>query len=141
MHELFGFVTNNWLLMISFVLVCVALSINELFAKRMEGEGITPTDAVNFINHNNAVMIDIRSSNAFNATHIIDSINLPLDSLLSDNNILRKKYIKRKLIVVCAVGKSAVNACKMLKKSGYDAQFLLGGLTAWQNANLPVISV
>lgn len=50
-----------------------------------------------------------------------------------------EKYKDKTIIVVCASGVNAGSACSELKKAGFNAARLSGGITGWRSENLPVV--
>lgn len=49
------------------------------------------------------------------------------------------KHKDKTIIVVCASGLNAGAACAELKKAGFTAARLSGGITGWRSENLPVV--
>ena len=82
--------------------------------------------AMDLIN-NNAIVIDVRSSEEYNTGHIEDSINIPVDSISTVT------YDKDATIIVyCASGVRSANAAKTLISLGYTNVYNLdGGLINW----------
>jgi len=99
---------------------------------------IDPLDATNKINHDEAVVVDVRSMKEFKDGHIINSENIPLNGL---NNSLKalEKHKSKPIIAVCRSGSRSGAACKTLRKAGFEHVYnLRGGMLAWESANLPV---
>jgi len=100
--------------------------------------GLSPTEAVQRMNRDKAVVIDVSEPAEFAIGHVTGSKNLPLaefESRLPDT--VKNKALP--VIVVCASGLRAKKAVATAHKLGYEhAQVLAGGLTAWRTANLPV---
>lgn len=74
-------------------------------------------------------IIDIRSIEKYNSSHIENSINVPIDVLL----INPSKYLSKKeeYYIYCQHGKTSIRACMILCKLGYRVINLLGGYEAW----------
>lgn len=100
--------------------------------------GLEPSAAVQLINRQKAVVVDICEPAEFAAGHIVGSKNIPLGEL----EVRLAGAVKNKtlpLILVCQVGPRSAKAVVVAKKLGYEqAQSLGGGLAAWKAANLPV---
>ncbi len=100
--------------------------------------GLTPAAAVQLINREKAVVVDVSEVEEFAAGHIVGSRNIPLgqfEDKLPD--AVKNKTLP--LILVCPVGSRANRALAMAKKLGYEqAQVIGGGLNAWKEASLPV---
>lgn len=99
---------------------------------------IDPMDATLKINHEDALVLDIRSMKEFSDGHILNAENVPLNSL---GNQLQKleKHKQRPIIAVCRSGSRSQAACSTLRKAGFEQVFnLRGGMLAWENAGQPV---
>ena len=92
----------------------------------------------NLINREDGVVVDVRPMADYSQGHIINSINIPANSLKTQLNRL-EKYKQKPIIVACRSGAQSSAACKQLQKAGFEKVFnLQGGILAWQNANLPI---
>jgi rhodanese-related sulfurtransferase len=99
---------------------------------------VGPTELVNLINRQNAVVVDVRDANDFHAGHIVDAVNLPIAELQTRAREL-DKYKKRPIVLSCRAGQSAPKAAVLLRKHGLEnVSVLAGGMTAWERAQLPV---
>ena len=87
---------------------------------------INSNRAMELIN-DGAVIIDVRTKEEFNDSHIVGAVNIPLDKITTIN------YEKEKtLIVYCATGVRSVEALKKLYDLGYTSLYNLdGGLLNW----------
>jgi len=100
---------------------------------------LLPQEVTLLINHENAIILDVREAKEYAEGHILNSVHIPL-STLSDKMARLEKYRNQPLIASCLSGSRSGNACRMLKKNGFEkVHNLKGGITAWQNANLPLI--
>lgn len=133
-----SFVTHNWMLIIALVVILVMLFFN-LFGSRLRGyEVIDPVESVKLINHEDAVVIDVRENKEYHSGHILNSIHIPQANLASRITEL-EKYKSKPIIVGCRSGHRSGNACALLKKQGFETVYnLKGGVMAWQSANLPL---
>ena len=131
------FILDNWML------IAIAFSSGFfLLLPVVQGaaaSGITPTEAVQCMNREKAVVIDVCSADEFAQGHIKGAVNVPLDELESRLD----KAVKNKsnpVILVCAAGARSKRAQAMAQKLGYEkVHSLQGGLKAWKEANLPVV--
>ena len=133
-----SFVTHNWMLIIALAVILVMLFFN-LFGSRLRGYlPIGPADSVNLINHENAIVLDVRENKEYQSGHILNSIHIPQSALAKRITEL-EKYKSRPIIVGCRSGSRSAFACGLLKKQGFENVYnLSGGVMAWQNANLPL---
>jgi rhodanese-related sulfurtransferase len=112
------------------------------FELRRKAAGITnvePQDAVGLINAD-ATVLDVRSAEAFSRGHIVNAKNIPLDELEASSEKLDKLGDKP-IIAVCDSGMTSNRAVSMLRKAGKESVYnLKGGITAWTQANLPLVT-
>jgi rhodanese-related sulfurtransferase len=101
-------------------------------------QGLTPQNAVQLINRERAVLIDVSDAQEFAAAHAKGAKNIPLKELEAKLGALVKKK-ELPIIFICPMGKRSATATATAQKMGYaGAQTLSGGLKAWRDANLPV---
>jgi rhodanese-related sulfurtransferase len=100
--------------------------------------GLSTANAVQLINRERALVVDVCETDEFAAGHVGGARNVPLGQLEQRlPEVVKNKTVP--LILVCATGARANRALGVAKKLGYDkAQVLAGGLKAWKDANLPV---
>ena len=100
------------------------------------GAAISSAQAVQMMNHQHAVLVDVRPSEAFNSGHVPQARNVPLGDFEKKAAALPKN---KPIIVICDVGRSALGAATRLRKLGFTEVVTLdGGLKAWLTAGLPV---
>jgi rhodanese-related sulfurtransferase len=130
------FIIDNWHL-IALALVSGGLLLWPLL-RGVASPGLEPTAAVNLINREKAVVIDVCQPDEFAQGHIVGSRNIPLADLEAKlGSTVKNKSLP--LILVCQTGMRSGRAVAVAKKLGYEqAQSLAGGLKAWKTATLPV---
>jgi rhodanese-related sulfurtransferase len=132
------FVIKNWYLFAALVVVLSLLAIEPLRRIVYRLKVLSPMEAVNVINRENAVIADIRDPNDFRTGHIVNSLNIPYAELNARATEL-DKYKTRPIIVVDRNGDGAPKVAVMLSKRGLpDVRVLAGGTAAWVRAQLPV---
>jgi rhodanese-related sulfurtransferase len=131
-----SFIVNNWML-IAIALVSGGLLLWPVIQGAATA-GLTPSAAVQLINREKAVVVDVCESNEFAAGHVTGSRNIPLGELEAKlATSVKNKTLP--LILVCQTGARSGRALAIAKKLGYEqAQSLGGGMAAWRTANLPV---
>jgi rhodanese-related sulfurtransferase len=137
MEQLLEFAGNHTLLLGAFFVVLSALMWN-LISDPGGKHAVDPLAATNLINHEDAVVVDVRSIAEFKDGHIVNAINIPLNGF---NNSLKQleKYRDKPIVAVCRSGSRSGSACNTLRKNGFEnAKNLRGGMLAWESANLPV---
>ena len=138
MQDLFPFIQRHWQLSSVLLIILFLLILVEFFRLKKRASEISPTHLIQQINHNNAVIIDIRSTTDFQTGHIIDALSYPLSNLTDPSNTL-KKFKTKSLAIVCYAGISSQKITASLKKAGYNACSLKGGMRAWKEADMPIV--
>lgn len=102
---------------------------------------LSANDAVQLINRQKAVVIDVSEAEEFATGHIGGAKNLPLGQLEEKlPGAVKNKTLP--LVLVCPSGARAKRAVAIAKKLGYEqAESLGGGLKSWKEANLPLEKV
>ena len=136
MPRLLEFLANHSLLgMIFFALLGMFLW---TFLGASGGRRVDPGQATRLINHDNAVVIDVRSDGEYEEGHIINAVHVPLSAISRQLDKL-ERYRTRPIITTCGTGQKAANASGMLRKHGFEKVYSLnGGIAAWQGASLPL---
>lgn len=137
MDQIVEFAGNHALLVGAFVAVLAALLWN-LATDPGGKNAVDPLGATALINHEDAVVLDVRSMAEYKQGHIVNAINIPLNGL--GNNLKQlEKHRNKPIVAVCHSGSRSGSACGVLRKHGFEnVKNLRGGMLAWQNANLPV---
>lgn len=138
MNDLNTFLGNHSALVIAITIIFILLFIIELLRAKRKTNALTPLDLTQKINHEHAVIFDLRSEEQYRHGHIIDAKLQSRASLLANNKLL-DKYRTKPIALVCANGMESQKTAAMLLKSGYNAYSLAGGMRAWLDAQLPVV--
>ena len=106
--------------------------------KGATGGELTAEAAVQLINRQKAVVIDVCETNEFAAGHVGGAKNIPLNQLEEKlPTVVKNKALP--VILVCQSGARSGRAVAIVKKMGYEnTQSLSGGLGAWRAASLPI---
>ncbi|MHB0990410.1 MAG: rhodanese-like domain-containing protein [Burkholderiales bacterium] len=107
---------------------------------KMSGAGeVDPIGAVQLINHENALVLDVREASEFSSGHIANARHIPLGQL-SDSAKTLEKYKDQAIVVNCRSGSRSAMACATLGKLGFTKVYnLKGGILAWQQAQMPTV--
>lgn len=136
MEQLIEFAGNHLLLVFALFAILAMLA----YHTAMDGGkfNIPPQQATTMINHEDAMVIDVRPMADFNKGHIVNAVNIPINGFKNQINQLQK-HKDKPLIVSCRSGNQSQAACRLLRKSGFEQTYnLRGGIIAWQSANLPL---
>ena len=139
MERLPEFIANHSSLVLAFVVI-LGLLIWTLWQGASRGlKKLSPMDATQLINREDAVVLDVRSDGEFNQGHIVNAVNIPQKSL-DDQLSKLEKYRDRPIITACRNGQTALGVGNRLRKNGFEHVYnLAGGLMAWEGANLPLV--
>jgi len=131
------FLIDNWML-ISVAVASGGMLVWPLIAGGMNAGALNPSGAVQLINREKAVVVDVCEPAEFAAGHVSGAKNVPLGELEAKlPGLVKNKTLP--LILVCASGARSSRAVAIAKKLGYEqAQSLGGGLKSWKDANLPI---
>ncbi|MBC7377865.1 MAG: rhodanese-like domain-containing protein [Burkholderiaceae bacterium] len=131
------FLMDNWMLL-GIAIVSGGALLWPLVAGAASAGGLSPNGAVQLINRERGVVVDVSEPEEYAASHVGGAKNVPLaqfETRLTD--AVKNKTVP--LILVCPTGARAAKALPIARKLGYDqAQVLAGGLKAWKDANLPI---
>jgi rhodanese-related sulfurtransferase len=139
MDRYLEFINNHTLLVAGLLLTFFLVVFTEIRRKSHSVRSLEPQDAVRLINKD-AVVIDLRSAEAFARGHIVNAKNIPFDELPSRQETIAK-YKSKPIVAVCDAGMTSGKAVESLRKSGIENVYgLRGGISAWTQANLPLVS-
>ncbi len=139
MQPYLEFATNNLILVTALLISFFLLVFTELRRKAGAVTSIEPPAAVSLINAD-AVIIDLRGADAFARGHIVGAKNIPFDELDANQDKI-DQYKSKPLLAVCDSGMTSGRAVTALRKSGIESVYgLKGGINAWTQANLPLVT-
>ena len=130
----FEFLAQQWILVAALLAVMVMLFMHET---RKAGTSLTPQKAINLVNAEGGVFVDLRDTADFRAGHIGISLVCPayVDTGLLEN------YRDKPVVLVCKMGQSAGPVGKKLNADGFQkVNIMTGGMMEWKNLQLPVVS-
>jgi len=136
-QQLIEFAGNHTLLVLALFAILVMLAGSEIQQRLSQVKAVSPGEATRLLNHENAIMIDMRSDKDYREGHIVNAVNMP-DSKGEVPTTLNK-YRERPVIVYCQRGQQSTAVCNRLSKQGFVSVYhLQGGVQAWQKAELPL---
>ncbi len=99
---------------------------------------ISPTQATQMINREDAIVLDVREPGDYAKGHIPNARLVPAGQVEKRLGEL-EKFKDKPIILHCQSGSRAGAACAVLRKSGFAKVFSLqGGIGAWEQAGLPL---
>jgi len=131
--QLTEFIGNHPILTGSAVALLALLIFGELKQRLSNVREIGPAEATRMLNHDDAVIIDIRNDKDYKDGHIVNAVHV------QDQNTKLEKYRDKPLIICCRSGQQSASLCSKLQKEGFESVYnLKGGILAWQQAELPL---
>ncbi|PKY10695.1 sulfurtransferase [Acidithiobacillus marinus] len=136
--KLLTFAQAQWPLLLVAVALIVMIFKGPLTRKAAGISEVDAKAAVQLINHEEAVVIDVREQNEWAQGHLPGARHIPLGDLPKYMKEL-EKHRGHHVICQCASGMRSARAAASLKKAGFDKIYSLkGGIGAWRSAGLPV---
>ena len=133
-----SFFIDNWMLLLVALSSGAMLMWPALATGGGGAAGVTAAEAVQLMNREKAVVVDVCAADEFAAGHVVGAKNLPLGELEAKlTGAVKNKATP--VVLVCATGARSKRAVAIAKKLGYEnSRSLTGGMGAWRSANLPV---
>ena len=133
--ELINFLIEHFYFSAPLVVVLILFFISN---SKKGGTKISCQSLISLSNQDQALIVDLRSSEAFNSGHITASINIPVNDVSRRSNEIINST--KSVVLVCETGSSSTNAGETLKKEGLKEIFILrGGINEWKMSNLPLV--
>ena len=132
------FAVNHPYLVIAFVVLLALTFFNEMKIATQRFASLTPAAAVQLMNSEDVVVVDVREPGETVGGKIAKAIQIPVGALAKRIGEL-EKHKNKTLLVYCKTGARSGTACKELGKQGFEKVYSLnGGMSAWQDAHLPI---
>jgi rhodanese-related sulfurtransferase len=132
------FILKNWELFLALAVVLALFAAGPLMQFINGIKNIGPMQAVQLVNREGGVFVDVCQPEEYKAGHIPNALNVPLTTLREPLKQL-EKYKNKPVIVSCRSGNRSVKGAIVLRKQGFQTVYsLAGGLTSWQRDNLPL---
>ena len=132
------FAVNHPFLVIAFVALLALIFFNELKVATQRFASLTPAAAVQMMNSEDVVVLDVREASETMGGKIAKAIQIPVGAISKRIGEL-EKHKSKTLLVYDKTGARSGIACKELSKNGFEKVYSLnGGLLAWQDAHMPV---
>ena len=137
MQQFLTYATNHIMLVAATALMAVVVLVHELRARAANASAVGPSEAVRLMN-GGALLIDVRGSDAFAASHIASARSVP-GATIADGAASLERYKEKTVIAYCDSGQTSAIAVRHLGRLGFKQVVnLRGGLAAWRAENLPV---
>ncbi len=136
--EYVDFAIKYWYLFVALVVVLTLLVLGPVTNILHGIKNVNAWNAVQLINHESAIVVDVGEPHEFKTGHIPRAINIPLAGLGGRVKEL-EKHKDKPIVLTCKTGNRSGRAAGILRKHGFEKVYTLaGGLMAWEKDNLPV---
>ena len=133
------FFAENFILLAALGVILALILRMEIKRATRGFKDITAAEAVQLINKEDAVVVDVRESNELVHGSIRNAKHMAL-SVLKQRVEELQKHADQPVIAYCKSGHRSAEACSILKKNNFtNVMSLKGGIEAWKVANLPVV--
>ena len=131
------FLAQEWILASALVVMIVLYFYGE---SRRAGPTLSPQEAINLINQESAVIVDLRDSKEFQGGHVVDARNIPASKI--DARMAELEPFKdRPIILVCKMGQHSSGVGKQLRAKGFERIYRMsGGMMECGSSQLPLVS-
>ena len=131
------FLTQQWILAAALLAVVAMLLMHET---RKSGPSLSPQKAINIVNAEQGVFLDLRDAADYKQGHIVDALHIP-SAKLADRMPELEKFRNKPIVLVCKMGQQSGAAGKQLKANNFDKVYkMTGGMMEWSNLQLPTVS-
>ncbi len=134
------FLGNHLVLTLALFGVVIALIVTEAQRFTRGYVALTPAGLTQLINRDNALLLDLSSAQEFEKGHIPGARSMPMAQFDPESKELARAR-ELPVALVCRSGQASGRAAQRLRKAGYGKVYWLeGGLGAWQQAQMPLVS-
>jgi rhodanese-related sulfurtransferase len=131
------FVAQQWIQFLALLVLVVLLVLHEA---RKSGPSLSPQEAINLVNAEGGVFLDLRDAADYKKGHIASAMNIP-SAKLPDRMVELEKYTEKPIVLVCKMGQQSSAAGKQLRAANYSKVYKMsGGMMEWGNLQLPTVS-
>jgi rhodanese-related sulfurtransferase len=131
------FLVQQWMLATALLVVVILLIMHQA---RASGPSLSPQQAINVVNSDDGVFVDLRDVAEFRKGHIVNAINIPA-AKMPERMVELEKYKDKPIVLVCKMGQQSSAAGKQLKDANYGRVYKMsGGMMEWGNLQLPTVT-
>lgn len=134
--DIFKFIQDN-IFIVGVAFVSGGMLVWPLVRRGTSGPAVGTVEAVQLINHKDALVLDVREAAEYAAGHILNARNIPAKEVEARVAEI-DKFKERPLIVACADGGQSGAVAAALRGKGFtQVVSLAGGIAGWRAASLP----
>ena len=117
------FATQQWLLIGALLTVIILLVVHE---SRRSGPSVSPQQAINLVNGDDGLFLDLRDAADYKKGHIVGSLNIPA-AKLAERMAELEKHRDKPIVWVCKPGQQSGAAGKQLRAAKYEKVYKMSG--------------
>lgn len=141
MQDFIHFVAHHALLWSLWLSIFLLLIWTELYPLRGGIRRLSPTEAVQAMNLQHAIVLDIRNADAFNKGHVLGSQLFSEKDLNDKKHKYQKSKEKKHFILIGETDHQSMQFALKMKKNGFmQVAILKSGMKAWSENNMPLAS-
>lgn len=138
MQEYIDFFTGQPMLSVAWIAIAGMLINSLIQSKISKVTSVTPAETVTLMNKENAVVVDVRSTEDFKKGHILNAKNIPVGEIDKGSFSAIEKDKKSPIIMVCDSGTRSAGAAKKLVAAGFEnVSNLATGINGWKSGSFP----
>ncbi len=138
-ERILQFINNNFWLSSGFFIVTTLLLHDLYDTLTRKYKLATPARAVELLNHDQTIVIDVREPHEFAKGHIEGAHHITVGRL-KERFYEFEAHKSAPVLVYCQQGTRSKEACKQLVKEGFSQVYYLeGGILTWQDRKLPLV--
>lgn len=119
--------------------LAVAIGMLWRHESRKSGASLSPQQAINLVNAEDGIFLDLRDSAEYGRGHIANAVNIPAAKL--DGRMAElERYRDKPVVLVCKMGQHSGAAGKKLGEQGFGQVYrMAGGMMEWGQQQLPLV--
>jgi rhodanese-related sulfurtransferase len=140
MHEIISFLGYHIELTSVFLLLCIAYVFVEMRDGALSPTRLPAQKVVDLMNHQGAIVIDCRDVAEYKLGHIANAVNIPYDQLIAQEKPYNQYKNKTVILVLASNAQFNKVKARLSKDECNVIGMLAGGMAAWREAQLPVLT-
>jgi rhodanese-related sulfurtransferase len=122
--------TISQIVLLTLFLALIAIYVRKFYMTRLVTQYNAASVNTKLKAKEHIVLLDVRTSRERSARRIDGSIHIPLQELRNRMGEL-EKYRSKEIICYCASGNRSLSAAVIIRKQGFRAANLTGGMSDW----------
>ena len=119
-------------ILIAIALLAVVTFIPRFIATMRRGPSIDVTELKRRLDDDETLLVDVRTEKDYQAGHIEQAMNIPLERLEQEISKL-DSHVEKSVSIICTTDRRSAKAANLLLKHGFqDVRVVKGGMTDWR---------